>query len=529
MVIMIHYLAWSAELKNARKFIELRKNVMRHINANSMGIVLIIIVLIAVALRLPCFTYGLPNYTDADETYNVYEANKLFTGQFDKLKASYPLLYPYINSIAITFTHAFHKGWFLIKEKKVGKTPYWYFLVTARFMNILLSLGVVLITFKCGVIIGGYKTGTLAALFMSFLPFHLEHSISIAPTMLMLFMTSLSIYLCIIALQKNNKKRLFVAALITGMAIGSKYLIFLPLNIALLLWWFYRDGMSKRDLIYRGIICALLLFAGFALTMPILIINPNKFFLDIFSHHNKYGSTQAGFSPSIPLLFYGEYLFIAGITPILSCISMWGGIKLFKKARRELILLVAFPFVWLLFCSTYTIHFTRNIIVVSLPFALLGAYAITVCRMKWVQLLLLIGTFVFLMWHCGTIIVDRCKKDIRYEAEAWIDNNIPAGSRIAREEYTPYCNEDRFHYFYIDICGLAYIEPDSIQKLQVDYVFIGDHTRFHKDSVSRRENIERYRRHLKNNRIVGEFLPGEKYRGQLVRILEIKKKDEREK
>ena len=99
---------------------------------------------------------------------------------------------------------------------------------------------------------------------------------------------------------------------------------------------------------------------------------------------------------------------------------------------------------------------------------------------------------------------------------------LPPGSFVAREEYTPYYDEKKFKSVYLGITGLAFITPDSVYNLGCDYIVSAGYGRFRNDQERYSENLMNIAQHEKEYDVIKTFNPGKHYRGHTLKIYKVK-------
>jgi hypothetical protein len=146
-----------------------------------------------------------------------------------------------------------------------------------------------------------------------------------------------------------------------------------------------------------------------------------------------------------------------GYGGLASILALIGFISLLLKKRSEALLLISVPLVFFLFLGSYKVFYFRNALP-ALPFlAVLSGYGITVvadsarnirkspapdspgCRYAAAGLAILL-IFVAMQSQIAEdwrMIRNNTLPDTRWVSLQWIQNNIPPGTRIGREFYTP--------------------------------------------------------------------------------------------
>jgi hypothetical protein len=108
--------------------------------------------------------------------------------------------------------------------------------------------------------------------------------------------------------------------------------------------------------------------------------------------------------------------------------------------------------------------------------------------------------------------------DTRARALAWIDANVPVGSHIVREEYTPQPDAHRYQVEYL--WSLGFQDPREFRRTGVDYVVASQavYARFLNDPAARYpEIVDHYRRIFRLPRAAA-FVPDANATGPAVTI-----------
>lgn len=474
----------------------------------------------AACLRFPGFLHGLPTYPDADEPVIVGLAVNVLKGQINPHWFLHPSLYIYLNAFVIGCVQIAYHGLHALGFFSYDYTPYWLFFAACRFFNILLSLVTIVIVYTMTSLVKTRKAGIFAALVMAILPLHTMHSIRVVPNSITLCTITFTIFFSLKYLVKEKSVRwLYTAALFSGLAIGAKYMFVAPVSFLLAKW--FKDRKEGHQFFDTPLFLSLGIVIGtFLLTTPFAVLSFREFIeIGPLTQNAIYsaGPTQ------YPFVFYVTSLFKSstGASPVIFLLFIGGLIIYMKENYEESLIIFIIPLTWLLFCSFYGLTFMRQIIIMSVPLAVFTGIIIEKFPRLWTQLLLLIILSISPMINNIRHIRNVKKPDIRYTASEWINENLPAGSRIAREEYTPYCDDNEFVCTYIGICGLAFITPGTIRKNGYDYVISASHDRFLRYPEKCAKEIENYRNILSEFDVIKEFDPGKKFRGDIIRIIKI--------
>ncbi len=477
------------------------------------------ILIFAACLRFPGFTFGLPTYPDSNEPFIVAYAVKMFHGQWNPHFFNYPSLYLYFNAVLVALTHAVYRTLHFIGIAEYSYTPYWLFFITGRIVNILLSLTAVYLVYMIGSFVFSKRAGLFGMIVMALMPILYCYSIQIAPNVLFMVLAMGSIYLSLKYLAEHNRVFLYWAAVCAGLAIGTKYMFLAP--VSFLLSKYFVDKKIKRNFWDKHLFLLIgVVIISFCITTPALFVSLPEVIGHVFFEHEHYSGEG---SVSISTVgYFLRYLFLHGITPLIFIFSCAGLGILYVKKREECFVLLAVPIAWLLFCSLYRLASIHNIAIISIIFAVgIGIALDSIPQRRIVLVVLLLISIIPIIKDIQQIKMFQ-KPDIRYHVGDWIDANLPEGSVVAREEYTPYFSDKKFKSIYLGICGLAYITPDSVRSLGCDYIISAGYERFKENPELFSQNIANFKQHEKEFQTVKTFSPEGKYRGEKQIVFKVK-------
>ncbi len=313
-----------------------------------------------------------------------------------------------------------------------------------------------------------------------------------------------------------------------GLALGSKYtglLSAVPLVIAHLLVA-KKDGSLLNKDFAIGLLAVLITFV---LTTPYAVLDYESFRASVSFEQAHYSTGHAGAesSTSTSFLPYAKLLALDGYGVLPTLLSLGGVIWLSVKDYRMALILLGFPLSLFLFVGGYKVLFMRNLVAIVPSLALCGGillYALLGWLKNWVsgRLSTLWGSVtayglvgILLCVSVSGQLVRSCQyihlinlPDTRVASLLWITKNLPPGSRIGREHYTPPVEKltDDYEVVYLGYYGLAR-SPAVIQTL--DYVILSstDYDRFISSPEHYPREAELYQTFFAENRLVKEFVP----------------------
>ena len=424
------------------------------------------ILLISLLVRIWGIGYDLPYIYHPDEPGYINIAQRIFkTGDLNPHFFKYPSLFFYINAGAYTpyyflgkFSGAFTSRRDLLPPKTlamgVTKSPMPNTVLLGRMVSVIFGVGAVGLTFLIGKqLTGKLSVGMLASLMMAISPPNVSHSGLITPDSFVVFFAAASFLATVWIYRQGKTWQYILAGLCIGLAASSKYnggLIVLPL---LFVHFFYHGKTALKE---RNLYLALLLGAfGFFAATPFALIDFSKFLADVRFEASHYATGHAGMEGDT-LKWYLEYMWrTAGIVYFFAILEILRGIY---SRNKPIILLSIFPIVYFIFINSFVVRNDRTFLPLT-PFLFLLAASLLVNWMNKAGALrekerqkrycsVVVGlAFVSLMQPASGTIVNTLRLttvNSRETARQWIANDLPAGTKIAIESYSPFIEPSQF-------------------------------------------------------------------------------------
>ncbi|MFH1995365.1 MAG: glycosyltransferase family 39 protein [Candidatus Omnitrophota bacterium] len=489
--------------------------------------------------RLQGITFGFPLITHPDEPEVMRPAlNILRTGDLNPHTFLYPSLYIYMESLVCGIVYAFGKIAGSYKTlSDVGVTTFFYW---ARMLTIVLSVGTVYLTYVTGRILFDKAAAFVATIFIAGSYLHFNNSFVVTVDSPMAFWVTAS-FLMSVLLFVNGRKRLYYVlnGVFIGFAVGTKYTAIwcvLPMLWAHL----HAAGYSARKIPGKDLLIGLFLIpAAFILSTPFVLIDFKKFIYFIDYQKKAYTLGHPGHESAF--VSYGFYW--RALLNKFGNVGLWlGGIGvviLTVKNFRKAVLLMIFPAVYFLFFGSYKVQFDRNMVCV-VPFLSLAAGYGVVMIIRQISRIrgeetpqriargILCFALVFTVYHgVKKQVVPMMKKirvltlpDTRWQSKLWIEKNLPAGSRIGREHYTPPVDPARFKVAYLGYFGLL-----KARISDFDYIIASstDYGRFVQNKKKYPAEAARYEEIFTKYPLVKEFkFDNKTITGPVIRIYKVR-------
>lgn len=508
------------------------------------GVILGIILLSAFLLRFNGLTFGLPLKIHPDEGKIVNRAIKILQNHdLNPHFFNYPSFYIYAQSVVYVLVYGFGKitGSFGDVFGAGISTLY----IAGRFLTLLLSIGTLFIIYILGKLLFNRIAGLIAVLIVASSSLHVQQSIFITVDSPMTFLVSLSFLMSALIMTrgpqlKSELKYYIWGGLLAGLAIGTKYtsiLIVLPLIYAHL----YTRKFKIRNFFSKEIVIGLLVVVlAFIISTPYAILDFGNFAKDIRFESQHYSTGHAGneaagtsYLPYLSLLVDG-----IGVIPLM--LSFAGLLILLVTDKWKGIFIAIFPLVFFLFIGRYKVYFPRNLLPL-IPFLAIFAGVTVGMAYRWFHQSghLVLPWIKNALFSAFIIVVSygmfmQAEKSVEYIqvltlpntqiiAGKWIEENLPAGSKIGLDFYTP--RPDRRKYN-ITISGVGGLGRHKKLLEQFHYVVAssGDYERFFNAPTAYKKEVTVYNYIFKRYILLKEFKP-EHLRsfGPVIRIYKVVK------
>lgn len=466
------------------------------------------IVGLGAVLRLWGIHYGLPYTLAPDEpTYLTITLQILRTGDLNPHWWYYPSAMFYLHALAqlIFFVLGRASGMFTtladlplpeIITTGVGKVALPETLLIARGVTGVFSTLAILVVYAIG---RRLHTNTwvamLAALLYALSPTVNDTSHRVGPDVFAMFFLLVSVFFAVRLVDDPRWQNYVGAGLGAGLAFGSKYNAGVVL-IACLVAHFLRWRWTQ----WQKLGWAFGAFAlGFFLSTPFALFDFANFWAglqwQVFSYAVEGHSGQEGDS----LRWYLTYLW--EVERDITLLGAFGIVWMTRTFSSKYLTVLSFPIAYFALVSQMLTRNERTIMLI-VPFLALGAATLCVelyqrwgTASKWRRVLALgvLGVVVLPSLRTSLAASERLLTvDSRETARVWIEQNLPRGSRIAIEPYSPYVDRD---YFVVEPVSGVIAHPiewyiqNGFEYLITSY---GTYGRFYEDRARYRELATRY-------------------------------------
>ena len=219
-----------------------------------------------------------------------------------------------------------------------GSPAYDYNFTYSRITDAVFGSGTIALTYLLAAEFFDLTTAFFAGIIFSLLPLFVGFTQLVTLESVLTFFFTASVYSFLKALQKINYKRIIVAGIVLGLALGSKYTnaLLIPILGLILFAWYKLSATLEEKKKWKKLLLILpISLLTLAIIWPPLIFEPVTLIKNIYNMREPLqGSTQElfmGKSNSTSYLYFIVYLFIT--TPLLILGLFFTGIATANKKK----------------------------------------------------------------------------------------------------------------------------------------------------------------------------------------------------
>ena len=481
---------------------------------------LIAILLFAAAIRFWGIDFGLPFLYNTDEPNFVSRAFRILgTGDLNPHWFGHPGSFTIYSLAFVMGIYAFIGlafGHFndLSSIEMITRTDPGEFYLVGRILIFIFGITVIYLTYRLGQAFKNKNTGLLAGLIVAVSPLAVELSRLIRTDMQMVTFVLATLLFCIRISETSRLKHYVLSGLFLGLAVSTKYpavIACLPIATAHFLFNHRQNKPLLSDFRLLIIAATASIIAAF-ISAPFLFIDFGTALQDILGeardHHlssNSYGIISSIWRYISDVIKVNISLggLILAIVSFISIISR-------PMINYKGLVLLSFLVPFLIFISSLNLWWERwglplipIISIFSAHGLLIIIKAIKFARYKAAIIALFLLSISFPLQKTVFETMELATSDTRTEAFNWVESNIPGGSLILLESYTPQLKRANYqliqpgymtlenqpaptkYYRALGVIGeLKGIE--SIIRSDPEYIIIGNHYE------RRKEGGERY-------------------------------------
>jgi 4-amino-4-deoxy-L-arabinose transferase-like glycosyltransferase len=434
------------------------------------------VLLVALALRLWGVEAGLPVIYHPDEPDYVRIAQRIFkVGDLNPHAFNYPSLFFYLNAIAYVPFYLVGKLFGVYDGRGEIAAPVSFLqgitttvqpdtFMLGRLLTVAFGVGSVALVYVIGrQLLGSRWVGLLAALLMAVSVSNVTNSRLITPDAFLVFFILFAFWGAVQVFRHGELRHYIVAGIGIGLVGGTKYngvLIATTLIAAHFMCINSSRHGWRRVLDYRLYLAGAISAVTFLVTTPFAVLDYPRFMADLRYEAQHYSTGHLGMEGETLGFYLGWFRNYEGVVVLLALVEIVRGLVLRLK---PVILLSIFPVIYFLFINQFIVRNDRTLMPL-LPFVyLLGASALASLASvglpwigekwragaRWVvasaTATLLILTVAFPLEQALAVTSFRLQGiDSRQQAMRWIEANVPPGSGVAIEAYSPYVDPAKY-------------------------------------------------------------------------------------
>lgn len=472
----------------------------------------------AFAIRYQGISFGLPILVHPDEAAIADPARRIATtGNLNPHTFLYPSLVIYAQALAYRVRYAVSDAPTMseMREEDLYRA--------GRTLTVAFAVATILATYLLALEMAGPIAGIVAAIVTSVSELHVANSLPITTDMPMALLVVLASWFGLRIHTRGARMRDYVSAgLCAGLAASAKYngvFAVLPILVAHLV----TVPLSRRVLFDRRLVAAAAASVlGFFVATPYAIVDREPFFAFLRLQREAYslghpGAEQSGNSYG----FYAAAMLHRFGAGGLAAAALGTGMLAYRRPRI-LAIFLAFPAALFLFMGAYPVRFDRNIVSLVSFAAIAAGYALAVVvdqvrtarartmekAAAWAVCALIVGTLAsgsIGQWERSRAYTRLVTlPNTRWLAKVWIDENLPAGARIAREFYTPPIDAKKFRVDEVGYWGL--IRTPQLERYDYLIASSDDFARFVDHANRYPEQAAAYYRIFDRYELVKQFV-----------------------
>lgn len=440
------------------------QNKFNNLKSNNEYIILVLVLLLGTFLRV----YGIwgrsPFYTD--EADFVWPSMHLIESHLNPYSAganfghpAHLLMYVLFLSFGIYFVTGRVLGYFSAPHSfymAFLKQPMSFYLI-GRAESVMLGILTIIIIYLIAKKSFNREIALLSALFLAVSPLHSGYSQLIRADILMTFLVTLSFLFSIYVFEKRELKYYLLSGICIGLGIATKYpaaVAIIPFVLAHFLPKEENESCIKRLFDKRLIMGLGCILIAFIVSAPFVLLDIRKT-TKLFMYEAGANDTSGIIAtPFQKYWWFVTYAMNQGHGTIVQILSGIGISYLIIRRNRRDILLLSFPIAFIICIGLLRIRFTYGLLPIThwvlpiLPLtSVFGAVGLVKIsgegeNLSWMKLNLFIPLVAVVsvaapVYHIIYNDWLNLQKHPRAIANEWVEQNIPQGSIIAVEEYTP--------------------------------------------------------------------------------------------
>lgn len=387
----------------------------------------------SLCLRWPMGELDLQHYIGPDEGEMVENGLAMLkAGDFNQRHPGYPGLFFYIQMVPATAHHlltaARGEGSTIPEQSREG------FYRVARRTTLLAGWLAAIACYLAGRRRYGRPAAALAAALVGLSPLVFRESKVVNPDLMLMLFVTIGLGLCLRVLDEPKRARFLLAGAAVGLATAIKYtgvVLAVPYMVAWLVCGEARRNFGHACL---GLVVALVTFMAVS---PYSWLDLPAFLRGITMHFGYYQAADVNAPGDLT-----RYITSWGLGVPAAVAAFVGSVWALSKLETPGLVVLSFPMAYLLMFSFFQRAYPRHAVVL-LPFlALLAARAVTGWlespnRFRWLPYATVVLLLAAPIYGSSQLGLAARRPTPAMRAAEWIDINLPAGSRILEDQYTP--------------------------------------------------------------------------------------------
>ncbi len=464
------------------------------------GKILLALLALSLAVHLIGAQFELLDHPRSDEGVYLATAQEINGGNILPATFNYGHLFYYLPALALWIQNLFLGLSLSLVEAVLGLSgEFAANRILLRGLAALLGALTVLPVFAAARRAAGLTAATLAGLLILLSTNYTE----VAQTVICDVPAGFFAALCLAAtarlLDGETTRDYLLAGAAAGLAAASKYPggVSAVAIVAMWCYWRLRARSWSWGLLWSGLAA----LGTFLAAMPALAIYNARAFsgrgLDVLFGWRQYayGGWLGVMPPQGPARWYGERMW-EDFGPAAVLLGLTGLFLLAPRPRRRMLVLAVFPVIYLVLIGSMNMVVGRNMqpllpgVAVLLGIGCSGWMA----RLErlWkkgtsrrpqaaatsVLSVLVVLVMAIPAWRTVKWVVSHNRPGTRELMRNWIEENVPHGAGILKEDYTPQLS--RSHYLWSQVRSIPSFQPRVMRSPEWDYVLLADtaHYRF---------------------------------------------------
>ena len=453
-----------------------------YINRKNIYIISLILILFsALLVRLYGVNFGLPFIYISDEKTFVSLALKILrTCDLNPHWFGHPgttifymlaLLYIFIFLVGLITGNFINSSDF---EQIYYQDPTIFYL-SGRLLFVLFAILTIFFVYLIASRLFNKFTGLISASLLAFNSIHVFFSKLIRTDIFMTFLILMVFGFCLKILKNRKVKNYILAGCILGLAVATKYPAVICGVFIIIAWLCTKVWRDIFKVLISGIFCLL----GAFVSSPFLFLDFKNMLVDVKGEASCLHISGTGGGCIDNLIWYikeplyDSFFLIGLILVVLGVIFCF-----FYYSKKEKWLLLVFPFCFLFFITSLSLRWAHWIMPIIPFMCIFAGYGlnciINLFKQRWTfrlnNLLIFFLIFFTLLPLIKTSILqgyEMLRKDTRTLAREWVLENIPKGSRLLIEKYTPHLPTNDYKFFVVNSYEEGY-EGSLGELIQLD-------------------------------------------------------------